>query len=305
MTIKNEWKQFLVHPPEKAGVHDIFSCWQQRDILIEIPIEAIPFQLERSEFHALPGRIRGALGQKLMEGASAQALSGGECPWNPPCALDVFFRCQFKMTGGLELPRPFNISVVCEDNSYFVKLSLFGEAVQYVEVMAECLTASLKRGVFFENRGITPLTVANRLIIDAPLYYVDDLPFSAAMNFLSPFCQRNNNELEIKPDSLLVGLLGRIKGIALWHGIEFDIIWKNAKAKFRDVQWDTSHLLHVKWQRYSSRQIGRTIPMEGMIGPLLMRGDLRSIIPILLIGERIGVGAHTAHGMGQYFIEFI
>lgn len=305
MSLENEWKSFLVAPSAKGGVQKVFECWKQKDILMEVPVSSLPKTMGENEMYALPGRIRGALGIKLMESASEQALDEQACIWNPPCAFDIFFQSQFKMSGGLELPRPFNVVVIREEESLFIKVSVFGHAVQYAEAIAEALIRALQGGLIFEQGGLRALSVKKRFVIDAPLHFVDELPYSISMNFMMPFCQRKKNEFEVSLVSLLVGLLGRIKGMALWHGIELDIIWKNYKAIFSDLEWDASHLSYVKWFRRSSRQSGRMIPMEGAIGPLLIRGDLRLIVPLLLIGERVGVGAHTGHGMGQFFVEFI
>jgi hypothetical protein len=38
----------------------------------------------------LMNRVRRALGRMLMTGASAEAIAGKPCPWQPPCALDCF-----------------------------------------------------------------------------------------------------------------------------------------------------------------------------------------------------------------------
>jgi len=56
------------------------------------------------------------------------------------------------------------------------------------------------------------------------------------------------------------------------------------------------------WQRYSNRQ-ERAMPLGGVIGRLVLEGDLRAFWPLLHLGQWLHVGGKTTFGMGRYRLE--
>ena len=62
----------------------------------------LPLTLEKS---LLMNRVRRAPGRMLMTGASAEAIAGKPCPWQPPCALDLLFREHARIGGRHGIPK--------------------------------------------------------------------------------------------------------------------------------------------------------------------------------------------------------
>ena len=73
---------------------------------------------------------------------------------------------------------------------------------------------------------------------------------------------------------------------------------KRASAAVRgsaDFEW-------FDWQRYSNRQ-ERAMPLGGVVGRLVLEGDLRPFWPLLHLGQWLHVGGKTTFGMGRYRLE--
>ena len=92
-------------------------------------------------------RIRGAVGAVLMEGASAEAVAGQPCPWQPPCALDVLFREQGRIGGRHGLPKPWVLALDRRGSDLIVTLTLFGFAADWSDVVRQALAMALRRRI--------------------------------------------------------------------------------------------------------------------------------------------------------------
>ena len=73
-------------------------------ILVALTVAGCPLRNE------IQNRVRGALGQALLEGASPAARQRHPCTWTPPCALDLLFRQ--RPLGGLKAgaPPPYSLA---------------------------------------------------------------------------------------------------------------------------------------------------------------------------------------------------
>ena len=60
-----------------------------------------------------------------------------------------------------------------------------------------------------------------------------------------------------------------------------------------------SDLYFEDWQRFSKKQ-KEALPFGGLMGQLSAYGELSSLLPLLMIGERLHVGGKTTFGLGQY-----
>ncbi len=96
--------------------------------------------------HALGGRIRGALGNALKEGASEGAIERQKCDWDAPCALDIFFNCQGKITSRLEVPKPWALNCFVDNGDLMVNVCIFGIAGDWAGEVADALVRGLKNG---------------------------------------------------------------------------------------------------------------------------------------------------------------
>jgi hypothetical protein len=60
-----------------------------------------------------------------------------------------------------------------------------------------------------------------------------------------------------------------------------------------------NHAYFLPWMRYSKRE-GRKVPMGGLLGQWCYNGDVLAILPLLALGEWLGIGNKTSFGFGQY-----
>src|ERR1700736_3586963 len=105
----------------------------------------------------LPGRIRGAFGERLKAAASVQALADQPCPWNPPCALEALWRKQGRMSDGFDHASPWVIGLDPIRGDLDTTLTVFGFANDFLPAAVEAMTAALAHDV--DWRGQTGLFV--------------------------------------------------------------------------------------------------------------------------------------------------
>lgn len=91
----------------------------------------------------LLARVRGALGDRLEARASAETIAGAPCPWEPPCALDVFFREQIR-AGRHGLPKPFVLSAEALGRNLLVHATIFGFACDWTMSVRDALAEALR-----------------------------------------------------------------------------------------------------------------------------------------------------------------
>lgn len=164
-TRPNRLRQRLAAPLDHATADDLLARWFQADIVVRLGPGLTP---DRITDPRLPGRLRGALGDALLAGASAEARAEQPCPWDPPCALDVLWGETGTMRRGVEIPRPFVIRVDPDPpDGARVTLSLFGFATDWAEGVADALvldplamlTSLSRRAEGFARWHDTALTV--------------------------------------------------------------------------------------------------------------------------------------------------
>ena len=63
-----------------------------------------------------------------------------------------------------------------------------------------------------------------------------------------------------------------------------------------------NHFTWCQWQRYSNRQ-QQKMRFDGVLGCLILTGDLSAFLPMLQAGQWLHAGNKTTFGMGLYTIE--
>lgn len=250
----------------------------------------------------LAGRIRGALGTVLRLGASADAIAGGPCPWQRPCALDVLYRTQGRITSGLEIPKPYVLAVDRDGDLLRVDLGLVGFASDWLEEVAAALTLAWRQHLP-DARGSE--------IVDRELRSTDAVAVPAGaqavvMDFQSPLELRFRDGAPPSAAAALVSLLStlgnRVSSLARWQDAAVDADWRQLKDAAGQIEATVLSNDDATWQRHSSRQ-QRWIPMHGDRPTLLLQGELQPFLPWLAIGAAVHVGSHAALGMGRYHLR--
>jgi hypothetical protein len=134
-------------------------------------------------------RLRGGVGETLIESASAEAIVGRPCPWDPPCALDILFREQGR-AGAHGIPKPYVLAVERHGRDLDVALTLFGFATDWSAAATHALVATVQHridwrrqrpGLFLPRPEVSAVTV--RAVEGLP---VPDPPSAVDLVFLTP-----------------------------------------------------------------------------------------------------------------------
>lgn len=251
---------------------------------------------------ALPGRLRGGWGRQLMAGASAEALAGHPCHWQPPCAFDVLFRSRPNL-GGLEMPKPYVLTAEAMGEDIAVTLTLFGFATDWCDSAAEALVRALRQGITTGDGRCLPLEPIERAIAAGEAVAVPEGARRVVLRFATPLQLRRGEAMIAEGPALMSSLANRVSGLARWQDARADADWRGLKAAAAELRYDLSGLRPVVWQRKSSRQPGRALPMAGLTGAVTIEGALDPFLPLLALGETAHVGSHAAIGLGRYTLH--
>ncbi|WP_128292287.1 CRISPR system precrRNA processing endoribonuclease RAMP protein Cas6 [Afifella aestuarii] len=247
-----------------------------------------------------PARMRGAWGRALAEGASAEALAGGPCPWPAPCAYDLFFNVQGRMTARLEIPKPFAIALDTDGNDLIVSLTLFGIAVDWAGEAADAMVRALRNGLDTHDRR-RPLKVTDRRVGLASGLPAAEAGAGLLLSFVTPVALRSGAQMHVRPESLLTGVANRVGGLALWQGhalaIDPAALKAEADALGRRAEWQVETA--PGWRNGSKAQ-RRERAMGGVLGTLMLPQPTPDLAALLRIGAETHVGSHAALGMGRY-----
>ena len=301
-----EIRQRLDAPAHAVTLTDLCALWQRG--LITWRLAGLAHLITDA---GLPGRIRGAFGEKLMAGASHQALDDRPCPWTPPCAFEPLWRKQGRLSGGYDHASPWLLALDPVHGDLDVTLTLFGFANDWLPAAAEAMTAALAQGV--DWRGATGLFVPKIEILGRRLTQTEGVtpppPAHAyRLDFLSPLALTGADPRE-KPASLITGLALKIEALARWHdvtlGTAFDRQSLAARARALDYRFSDGDT--VTWTRGSRRQ-DRAIPMRGFVGQLEIGGTdamFADLGAMLALGATCHIGADAAFGCGRYELGVI
>ena len=278
----------------RAGLEALAAAWRAGVVTVRLS-GGDPASIDAN----LAGRVRGALGAVLKDSASAEARRGEPCPWQPPSAFDVLFRCQGDITPALEIPKPYVLAIDQDGEARIVRLSLQGLAAAWQDDVATALVEALERRI----PALVGWEIVDRRI--EPLYGcpVPTHEQSIIMTFQSPLELRfRHGPPATGADamaSLVASLGNRVSGLARWQSMQAEADWPRLKKQAEALEVTTLDGTSASWRRYSHRQ-ARTIPMQGHRPTLRLEGDLAPLMPLLAIGAEVHAGSHAALGMGRY-----
>jgi hypothetical protein len=254
----------------------------------------------------LPGRMRGALGEELLRGASPQSAQGAPCPWEPPCAFEALFRKQGRMTPGADFPTPWVLALAPRRDDLLVRMCLFGIACEWGSAAAEALTVVLRERVDWREAtgSFAPApSITSRKVeaMTAPSMQTTQL---LVLDFMSPLVISGRNAAEDpRPAYTTCGL--RLEGIARWHGLSLaSVDWRAIAEMLNALTWEWEDVAPVAWRRGSRRQ-DKWITMHGVLGRLVVSGAALGdpqLSALFRISALLHVGADIAFGCGRYEI---
>jgi len=249
------------------------------------------------------GHLRRSFLGALGVGASPAAQAGRPCTWDPPCALDVFYREQLRGPRGDGLAKPFVLAAWPEQNDLVVMLRVFGMAMDWSSAAFEALVAGI-RGILPWPRlvhgmsappAITARSAFTDGIIETPA------PEMVQLTMLSPV-DASGADPFAEPHTILARAFRRVDAISRWNGVALETDKAIAVARqLRSLDYDLTGLVAGRYSspnRHGQRRNDPTIS-----GTLVVRGDLTDIWPVLRIAERAHIGRHAVEGLGRVRID--
>jgi hypothetical protein len=259
----------------------------------------------------LMGRIRGALGRVLMDGASRAAIAGRPCDFDPPCALDVLFREQAR-TGKHGVPKPWVLALDRHGLDLVVRITLFGFAIDWAGAVGQALATALRRGVDFRERAggghdrlfLPPPEVSHLAIREAGVAMPRPRD-TVLLDFLTPLDAAGDDPLD-RPASVVGRLARRIGLMARWMDVVIDADWPALAAHWNALPCDPAGLARETLDSRSGRQRDdrtggrRRFARPLLSGTLAIGGDLVPVWPLLVLGETCHAGRGGTAGLGRY-----
>ncbi len=287
-----------------------FSRFLFRARTVETPDALAAAWTEKSVTFRLHGGgdlCRGDLGAHLRRSflgalapdASPEARAGKPCPRDPPCALDVFRREQFRDARGNGLPKPYVIFAEAAGADLLVSLRVFGAANDWFGAASDAFLRGMETILPWRKvcGAQMPQVSSRRMVMLEGLpQYADGR--RAVLEFLSPVdaTGRRNGALE---RSLVSGLIRRANGLARWHGLQMsDNCTRTLTAIAGALDFSGSDLRASAYHSPNSARQKRR--HDTVTGRLRLAGPIGPLLPILAIGERGHMGRAAREGLGRY-----
>lgn len=283
---------WLAAPERVAGIGDIAQGWRDEEaVFILAPVPSVDW-----DFGA---HLRRSFLAALNPGASPAARSGAPCPWDAPCALDVFLREQLR-SGGDGLPKPYVIGWQQEGPALAVTLRVFGTACDWFTAAVEAMTAALQDRLPWDKaltlRHGPPRLLDRRLHPAQPLPMVPEGPLT--LRLASPMDDEGANpgQRDIAA-ALLSRAVRRVDAVARWQGLALmDDALRALTASAHAVSAQAVRLTHET--RNSPNAKGQRRSTRVLLGEI----DLPPLPPglrlLLALTSRTQLGRHTNEGLG-------
>lgn len=290
-------------------------------------IPVLPMRLHFSADRPLrlppyPGAIwRSAFGKTLRD---QTCITGAEtcagCPALSGCGYAILFeppppavRAGELAQHYTELPQPYVLAPVAApeagDSSASLDLTLIGQASRRWREVLAAAAAMRVRQAKLQLQAVQPLPInsndSSLGVAEAP--QPPPAPGKARLRLLHPLRLRRQNRY-VRPEdfdfsSFFTALARRISMLHDQQGgppLAYD--YRRLAEQARAVQTAGMQLRWFDSKRYSARQ-ERSIPMGGIVGDLVLEGELSELWPWLWTGQWLHVGKGAVMGLGRYQLE--
>jgi hypothetical protein len=205
-----------------------------------------------------------------------------------------------------------------------VRLILFGRAIEYLPYLIHTFREMGNRGLGYSRGKFRLHSVQSVVNADGPLIYDDrsgrierdyqplDLlnlkavePVSRIiLRFLTPLALKSDGRISREIDFVMIvnALIRRIKSLSHYHNGPLDDLLGIDRSQAEAVRITRRDMRPYRWERYSNRQKAK-IDYSGLVGSLVLEGNITPYMRLLRIGEIIHIGRGTVYGMGMYSIE--
>lgn len=243
----------------------------------------------------LAGRIRGAWGWALTDLAR---LREGELG---PSAYDVFFREQAFWAPRMTVPKPFVLAAGCSGGRLCVRLTLFGFAGFWALEAMQGLVAALRQGIVLDHQARVRAPVEPEMVTVERFEGIGTVPIvdHVGLQFETPYAIESRHGLLSSGPSVLATLANRVSGLARWQDLGIDDAFGRLREAMETLDYDLTGLRPVTWERRSSSDPRRPIPMRGLVGTVAISGDLGPLAPLLSLAPSCHIGTNITLGCGR------
>ncbi len=293
----------LVHsPPIETELPGLLSHWRHCDVTVWIDF---PDNMEWGYW--IGNAVRGMMGHQLAALQTDKAARARRPdPHQRPGCYDMLYKPVGTYLGRTQIPKPFTIFCDRIKNRIKITIRLFGIAEIIAKDISLALQHGLAQGMSLRAKGglrvpCTPYDVtivSTRSLPNLQTRAADIDMFT--LRFLTPLMRKRGSNFRANTDGVLQAIYERVMGLALWNGIKLPptpSCFDKHKTPFEIFDADVRI---ERWDRYSSRQPGKPIPMAGLIGDVKVTGYDDNLAILLGLGERCCAGSGTSQGLGRY-----
>ena len=280
--------------PEPCGLSDLAQSW--RDIEVSVTLAPVAFASD-----GFGANLRRSFLGALAPGASPEAQAGKPCPWEPPCALDVFLREQLR-NGGDGLPKPYVIFWQQQGPVMAVSLRIFGAACDWGQAAAEALVAGLSGILPWEKalRGqATPPQFRARHLVADPLPQVPEGPLT--LRLTSPMDDEGAKPGDRRDPAarVLSRAIRRVDAMARWQG--FALAPEALHQLTESAFGIHARALRLRQsQRESPNRHGQKRQSQVVSGEIDLPALPYDLRLMLALAGRCHLGRHTNEGLGRF-----
>lgn len=291
--------QNLLQPREAAGFLGLVEAWQDEQISITL-VGMAGF----SNSPTLLNKVRGALGEVLLQSASAATRQRRPCTWSPTCAAEVFFGQKPRLSIGKfesHIPKPFVLSAQTQGANLLIGMKVFGFARWWVGEVAAALVVALRDYVRWKNLAkdnnifvpASPDILRWKIVSGKPVV-LKQVPDEIRVEFMTPLDAERGSP-ESRPQLLFERLARRQIMLARWQGIkletDLDVLETDWLSCAYELEFSTAKAVQGghKFKNKVATDVTFTV-----------RGNLKRLMPLLVLGERTSVGRGASIGLGAY-----
>lgn len=259
---------------------------------------------------SLGNKLRGALGDVLLDSASAAVRARSSCDWPHTSTAEIFFGRRPLIRLGdhsSEIAKPFVFEATGRsDGSLSIVLRVFGMARERTHAIADALIVAVrervrwsdlaKDGPRFLPRIIEPenVEVTKERAVDVSSM----APPAAELVFLTPI-DADRGDAAANSTVVLERISRRVALLAPWHGISLAGVFASLGEAMHDLDIESFEPTSAPTRGMGGHH------MENRLSPpmrLRLSGPLEAIWPALAICELAHVGRGASLGLGRYRI---
>jgi len=284
---------WLSSPQRVEGLQPLADLWREQQAVFTLS----PVAPADSGFGAhLRRSFLGALGPA----ASVPARAGHPCPWDPPCALDIFVREQLR-TGGDGLPKPYVLFWSQEGTALTVTLRVFGTACDWFPAAAEVLSAGLAAILPWQKcvhgQGAAPDILDRQLTTDAPPLALPEGPLTLMLDSPMDDSGTNPNGPKDPAAQILARAVRRVDALARWQGLALTVgASRELTSVAHGVEARVARLSRAK--HTSPNRHGQDRETQVLTGSVDLPSLPEDLQLLLALASRCHLGRHTNEGLG-------